>query len=496
LVLAQEATSAKLGDTTARDVATREVIRKPLASERALAPAGAITIAPRAAEPNVVPGNVPTPAATKPSAMRPADAPTTAAKPSQPVRIPLALSTAGGGLGAAPGAASGATVLRVVGGMGKLSVDAQGRTTLEQAEPGTTIVSSNTAAAIARDSVITTDQKTALPWMVVDVGGRDTGHVVRAARPFLQLARATHWDDKLGRHIAELWVGLDPEGDSPVGKLAQPITASLSVSCEQVEPARLVLQQVGAEGDQLVRVACSPAQKNAQPRQLLTVRVDRGQLEYPFELARRPGRLLLESSASAVAGFGIGSMTLTLTQVEEDGTPLPSREDEEIALIAEGGAMSPSKLVLARGQSSTSALAQVHGVGPMIVRAGSAVRRSHELPIERTWPTVFLLATLLGGALGGYLAVLRLRASSSKRVRTRLQAGMRALEGMLVGSLVVATLLVVPGIAPLVPDAARSSEIGWLILAALAGFIGVELFERLAALVFRKKDDEDKPAAA
>jgi hypothetical protein len=499
---AQQVSAAKLADFAAQD-AQREAIRKPLATERALAPAGAVSIAapasstaPAPIQPAVSADPIATDKTTgsaKP-APRPLKKPIDAQPSPTMVRVPLAVRASAGDDPLKAGAE-----LRVVGGEGTLALDAHGRATLEQKEPGTTIVSSSSAAAIARESVISTQRKTALPWMIVDVPApREAPRVVRAARPFLQLARATYWDARLGRHIAELWVGLDPEGDSPTGKLAQPIRASLSVSCEEVEPSRLLLDQVGTEGDQLVRVSCSPAQKNAQPRQTLAVRVDRGQLEYPFELARRPGRLMLERSPSAVPGFGIGALKLTLTQVEEDGTPLPSGDDEEIALIAEGGALTPSAITLARGQSSASVLAHVHGVGPMVVRAGSAVvggrRGSDALAIDRTWPIVFALATLLGGALGGYLAVIRLRASSSKRVRSRMQAGMRALEGMLVGILVVAAVMVMPMIAPLVPEAARASELGWLILAALAGYAGVELFERLVALVFRKNDD--KPAAA
>jgi hypothetical protein len=495
LLAAADPRAALAQVSSAKQVFTqeREAIRKPLATERALAPAGAVSIAAPVENESVEPAteSAGTDKLSAKPAPRPAVKPSPVVSAATPVRIPLALRAPGGADPLSGGE------LRVVGGAGTLAVDAEGRATLEQKQPGTTIVSSTAAPSIARDSVISTQGKTALPWMIVDVPApREAPSVVRAARPFLQLARATYWDARLGRHVAELWVGLDPEGESPIGKLAQPIRASLSVSCEQVEPSRLVLDQVGTEGDQLVRVSCSPAQKNAQSRQLLTVRVDRGQLEYPFELSRRPGRLVLERSPDEVPGFGIGALTFTLTQVEEDGTPLPSSRDEDVALIAEGGALSPSAIKLARGQSSASVLARVHGVGPMVVRAGAAIRQSEAQSVVRTWPFVFALATLLGGALGGYLAVLRLRASNSERVRTRMQAATRALEGMLVGILVVATVMVMPLVAPLVPEAARSSELGWLILAALAGYAGVELFERFAALVFRKKDDGSKPAAA
>jgi hypothetical protein len=51
----------------------------------------------------------------------------------------------------------------------------------------------------------------------------------------------------------------------------------------------------------------------------------------------------------------------------------------------------------------------------------------------------------------------------------------------------VLAVLVIPSFGPL-PEWARSTEIAWFVVAAFAGFLGLELFDRLARLFFRSSE--------
>jgi len=387
--------------------------------------------------------------------------------------------------------------VKVVEGKGTIAFEG-GVPVLEQKSSGTSVLSSGHARAIAESSTLSADAKTGLPWMVVDVKQRSgvgttpthAPPAIRTARPFLLLARAVQWMPDASRYIAELIVGLDPEGGSLPGPLEEPFTASLSTSCDGVEPLRVQLAMIGPEGDQRVTVHCSPRQRSAGKQQL-TVRIASGQLSYPFELPAHPGPYALASSATQIPGLGLSTVRITVAQTIEDGSPLVLDSDVEVPLQSATGELHPSVLTIPRGKSDASADVRVFGLGPMRVAAGLGPRSSTPLAIERAWPILFLLITVLGGAAGGYLALIRQRSKQSEHARaSRMISPMiarRVLEGSLVGLIAVGALLTTPALAELLPDVARGSELAWLIAAVLAGYVGVELIELLASRLLPKK---------
>lgn len=380
--------------------------------------------------------------------------------------------------------------VRVVEGKGTIAFQG-GAPVLKQKQSGTTVLSSSLAKSIAETSTINADAKTGLPWMVVDVKhappvGTTPSHApptVRTGRPFLLLSRAVLWVPDAKRYVAELIVGLDPEEGSAPGALAEPITASLSVSCEEVTPGRVRLDKMGPEGDQRVRVSCSPRVRE-RGKQHVTVRIATGQLSYPFELPAHPGPYTLASSATQIPGLGLSTVRLTVSQALEDGSPLMLDHDIEVPLRSQTGELHPSLLTIPKGRSDTSADVRVYGLGPMHVQAGVGPRMSPPLALERSWPSLFLFVTVLGGTLGGYLANIRQRRSrKSVPPRASKAEARRLIEGALVGLIAVGALLTTPGLADLMPDVARGSQLAWLVSAVLAGFLGVELIELLASRV-------------
>lgn len=383
--------------------------------------------------------------------------------------------------------------VKVVEGKGTIAFEG-GVPVLEQKASGTSVLSSGHAKAIAESSMLRADSKTGLPWMVVDVKHPTGGGAaptpappaIRTARPFLLLARAVQWVPSASRYVAELIVGLDPEDGSLPGPLEEPFTASLSTSCDGVEPLRVQLAKIGPDGDQRVTVHCSPRQRSAGKQQL-TVRIASGQLSYPFELPAHPGPYALASSATHVAGLGLSTVRITVAQTIEDGSPLVLDSDVEVPLQSTTGELHPSVLTIPRGKSEVSADVRVFGLGPMSVLAGVGQRSSTPLAIERAWPLLFLFITVLGGAAGGYLALIRQRSKQAEHARAKVVIARRILEGSLVGLIAVGAFLTTPALAELMPDVARGSELAWLIAAVLAGFVGVELIELLASRLLPKK---------
>lgn len=385
--------------------------------------------------------------------------------------------------------------LVVVAGIASLARASDGGAVLEQAKSGTSVLSSVDARRIARQSRISTDSKTQLPWLVVDSQEREHENLVRSARPFLKLARAVQWDRVRQLHVAEFLVGLDAESGE-AGTLSEPLEASLSVSCDEVAPQSIKFTTIGPAGDQLVRVSCSAQVKNERDKQILSVRLQSGNLDYEFEIPHRPGPYQLSASSSSVLGLGLGELTLTAVSAEEDGTPLPVASELRVPLRVNDGELDPDAVVIPAGASQASASVHVRGSGSLQVRAGFAERESGPVALKVRWPVLLSCMAPAGGAIGGYLA-LALQRKRQKGPRRKGQRVAACVEGALVGIVVVLALTLVPSFG-LMPGWARTAEIAWFVVAVFAGFLGLELLDRLARLFFKPTaaGEEMKPATA
>jgi hypothetical protein len=260
-----------------------------------------------------------------------------------------------------------------VAGSGHVAKASDGSVVLEQAKSSTSVVSVVGPKASSPQRLGSLEQKLKLPWLVVDSQARDTYSVVRSAQPFIKLARAVQWDAEHKLHIAEVLIGLDAEsGDG--GALAEPLVASLAVSCDSVEPQSVRFTTIGSAGDQLVRVACSPQVKNERAEHTLSLRLRGAEYSYAFEIPHRPGRFELQASTSTVLGMGLGELTLTVLQLEEDGTELVAREPIVVPLHVDEGELSPDSLTIAAGAAQGSVTVHLRGNGALQVRAGLGER--------------------------------------------------------------------------------------------------------------------------
>jgi hypothetical protein len=82
-----------------------------------------------------------------------------------------------------------------------------------------------------------------------------------------------------------------------------------------------------------------------------------------FEIPRRPGRYELRSSTNSVLGMGLGELTLTAVQREEDGTPLPTRQPLIVSLHADQGELTPEFLTIPAGAACPTGPAQPKSLG-------------------------------------------------------------------------------------------------------------------------------------
>jgi hypothetical protein len=381
------------------------------------------------------------------------------------VRVPIAVE--GSGATAAPSA------LRITSGAGSIIPGKNGEPVLETASEGRVVLSSDPGKASAALDELHENEKTPLPWIVIETRKDSGGASVRTSRPFLTVAKAITWDAATKRHLATFFFGLDAESGDP-GPLDSPIDARFTVTCDDVAPAEAQVKAVGPAGYQTITVGCSAAIKNERKTQELEVFVDRGNLSYPFSLPHRAGAPTLAVDQSRVYGLGFGATELTVRSVEEDGSPLDADADLLAQLVFSGGGLNASPVTIKRGTQMTTLTLHPRGVGAIAVTAVLRELQSPPLPITLTWPLVPLIAILAGGLIGGLI-----RAKKENRKKL----GPVIAQSVLIGLLMTALALILPSIVEL-PTWALQTELGLFVVSALAGYVGIPLLDRVSSLVF------------
>jgi hypothetical protein len=427
-------------------------LTRPLAVRPQKVPAGAVQLAPAAA---------------------------TKASRSGVVRVPLSGRPEAGAAPSAPER----DIFGIAAGAGRIDATRAEAPVLEVPTNSLTIVTSQRGKANIEQEELNVEQKTALPWLVVETQRTASEPAMRTGRPFLTLARAITWDASLSRHVAEFLFGLDAEDGEP-GPLRQAVDVRFGVSCEDVTPARAQIGSIGPLGYDTVKVACSPQVKNERARQYLELFAGQGSVRYSFRIPHRPGSMVLTASDQRVIGFGFTTLTLTASQLEEDGSPLVGDEARTLLLTASGGDIDAAAITIPKGASEAHVEIRPSGIGALELVASSGAAHSAPLRLQLTWPLIPIAAMLAGGAFGGL--------SSTLQPRRRKQRARRVLEGSIMGLLVTLTVLLVPSLASL-PARTLGTELGLFVIAAIAGVGGVPLVDRLATLVFPALSGEERP---
>jgi hypothetical protein len=174
--------------------------------------------------------------------------------------------------------------------------------------------------------------------------------------------------------------------------------------------------------------------------------------------------LAFQSRGARIQGMGVQTAVLSIGLV---GPPLD--RPVTVVLDTDRGTVEPSSVEIDATGVATARIRSA-GVGPATVTISSPELVGDQIDLYFTWPVVFLLASLLGGALGGWGRWLQLPAPE----RGRLAAAMG--KGTLLGVL-AAVIYYAIGVSLLHVDVGveRFNEGAVFAFAALAGLTGLKV---------------------
>lgn len=301
---------------------------------------------------------------------------------------------------------------------------------------------------------------------------------------FLRPARAPlTWDEHEKAYATELVVGYEFQ-DGAERELAQPKTVTFFAEGSQasVISDRVVIDYSGGRGYKRVTLVTKENQKET----LFTARAGPAdELKSSVAVRREPGSLQLTLPSTEIAAYGVGSGTLTVTLLARDGLPIATVEPLAIQLSSRRLRL-PAMVNVPAKQIAAEAEFRSAGFGEDKIVAQSG-RLEGAQAVRLIFPVAVVVAAVAGGALGGGTRYLRnQRHQRSQRKHSPLLVR-RLLEGVLVGVIFVGAAW-----AGLVTGNLNTGILGTpfgaFVLAALSGYVGCVLLDRLTRKTFKSLD--------
>jgi hypothetical protein len=276
------------------------------------------------------------------------------------------------------------------------------------------------------------------------------------------------WNAAKHAYTTELLVRLRELGQAQGRKPSSPITVQLVGKGVAVEPQTLQLSEAGVGGIQRALVSLT----NHRAKGTVEAISDFGEQSYEVDADAQLASLDLASTLTAIPGFGIGTTQISAVRRAEDGRELASALPLSIMLTASGGRLAaPSLLIPASGTHSAPIELRSSWIGEAALRASVDGVDASPLSVSFSTPWSYLVAILLGAAVGSYVRVRpRLKASYSE-----LYAGMGV--GLILG---LGSFIGISSFGGL-PATAVVTELGCFVVAAIEAYLGRAALDRFGS---------------
>lgn len=281
------------------------------------------------------------------------------------------------------------------------------------------------------------------------------------------------WNEEARAYATEILVGYEFD-DGGERTLAAPKTVTFFAegANARIRDERVTVTESGTKGYQ--RVTLSTGQVDGETHFIARAGAA-DELKVSVSVQRELGALTLSLPSTELPAFGVGSGVLTVGLLGRDGMPLIAAKAVEVQLSSRR-LRQPAVLTIEPGRSTATVDVRTAGYGSDRIEAHTGSLRA-ALPIELVFPVAATVAALAGGALGGTARYLR-----NKRKRGPLLAR-RVAEGMIVGLIIVGAAWT--GLVSVdLSTGILGTPFGAFVLAALAGYLGCVLLDRVAKKTF------------
>jgi hypothetical protein len=294
------------------------------------------------------------------------------------------------------------------------------------------------------------------------------------------------WDPTRGAYTTSLVVGVDAtENDRPVPSPAFPAALAggvrVELLCRDAKAAQtpVTIATPGVNG--YARVDVTAGSWDLSPT--VSARCNFGDGDCAIAIAPELSGIVVSPAKTRVRGYGLETLDVTITRMTDGGgTPWPAEEPLDVEVRADAGQI-PSSARIDPGQSRVVVELRSTGTGPVGLTA-SAGRLSHRSSVEFVWPLAFLILVTVSGVVGGIarVAVVKSRRrGGTKRTKPKNTTTTVLLAGF-TGLLVVVAALLGMNLMQ-VPPYVVGTEAGAALVAAMGGYVGPALIDRMAKML-------------
>ena len=281
------------------------------------------------------------------------------------------------------------------------------------------------------------------------------------------------WNEDVRAYSTELFVGYEfPDGREITLPVPRTVTFFAEGANARIQADTVTVTKSGGPGYQ--RVVLSTNQIEGETHFIARVSaVD--ELKTGVRVLREPGGMKLSLASAELPAFGVGSDVLTVSLIARDGFSFAAPTPVEVQLTSRG-LRQPAVVTIEPGQSSARAEVRTTGYGAGEIVAQSGAFRA-TLPVKLNVPVAAIVASLLGGGIGGVARFLRNRRKGAALL------GRRVIEGMLVGLILVGAVWA--GLVAVdVSTGVLGTPFGAFVLGALSGYLGCVVLDRVAKKTF------------
>jgi hypothetical protein len=291
---------------------------------------------------------------------------------------------------------------------------------------------------------------------------------------FLRPARVPLvWDEQSRAYATELFVGYEfLDGAERTLGAPKTVTFFAEGSNARIQADTVRVTKSGGSGYQRVSLFTNELDRETH---FVARAGPADELKTSVSVRREPGGLHPTMPSTELAAFGVGSGTLVVGLLAKDGLPLAPAAPIEIQLSSLR-LRHPASVTLPAGKTSVDVAIRSGGYGTDEIVASTGDLRAG-LPVRMEFPVAALVAALIGGGMGG-------TARHFRRLRRRSPfLARRMFEGVVVGIILVgaawAGLVMID-----MSTGALGTPFGAFVLAALGGYAGCVLLDRIAGKTF------------
>jgi hypothetical protein len=277
------------------------------------------------------------------------------------------------------------------------------------------------------------------------------------------------WSPNHHAYATDLQVGFEVSGKHS-SRLDSPVTINLTGENAELRPSKITIGRMGQEGFTNVTVTCDRHDADAK----VILHSDFGESSFDIPIGPHTSQLMIFTSESRISGYGLGTATVTVKRMAEDGRELSESNSLRLSLTADHGKLDSSVVTIAPGQSSVEVKVRSVGLGTAKVSAETDSFKSDLANLQFVFPLSYIVSALAGGCLGGIARYFRVKAGG----KNRKSPGQFVCEGAVVGFLIVAA--VAAGVVLVhLPPTVIGTELGALVIATAGGYSGAPILDKL-----------------